>query len=91
MCAVVVDRRSAEAPVRNLSKASVKFLAALGPHAKLPAEMSIFPTLGARVSDRYSAPDGGACPGGGPRSGWLGRQPLPEALISAPQAKKFWR
>ena len=36
-----------EAPVKNLSKASVKFLAALGPHAKLPAEMSIFPTLGA--------------------------------------------
>ena len=35
------------APVKNLSKASVKFLAALGPHAKLPAEMSIFPTLGA--------------------------------------------
>ena len=43
---VVVDRRSAEAPVRNLSKASVKFLATLGPHVKLPTEMSNFPTLG---------------------------------------------
>ena len=43
---VVVDRRSAEAPVRNLSKASVKFSAALGPHVKLPTEMSNFPTLG---------------------------------------------
>ena len=47
MCALVVDRRSAEAPVRNLSKASVKFLAALGPHVKLPTEMSNFSTLGA--------------------------------------------
>ena len=46
MCALVVDRRSAEAPVRNLSKASVKFSAALGPHVKLPTEMSNFPTLG---------------------------------------------
>ena len=44
---VVVDRRSAEAPVRNLSKASVKFLATLGPHVKLPTEMSNCPTLGA--------------------------------------------
>ena len=43
---VVVDRRSAEAPVRNLSKASVKFLATLGPHVKLPTEMSNCPTLG---------------------------------------------
>ena len=43
---VVVDRRSAEAPVRNLSKASVKLLATLGPHVKLPTEMSNFPTLG---------------------------------------------
>ena len=43
---MVVDRRSAEAPVRNLSKASVKFLATLGPHVKLPTEMSNFPTLG---------------------------------------------
>ena len=44
---VVVDRRSAEAPVRNLSKASVNFLAPPpGPHVKLPTEMSNFPTLG---------------------------------------------
>ena len=47
MCALVVDRRSAEAPVRNLSKASVNFLAPPpGPHVKLPTEMSNFPTLG---------------------------------------------
>ena len=39
--------------------------------------------------DRYSEPDGGACPGGGPHFGRLGRQPLPEAPISAPQAKNF--
>ena len=43
----VTGTACSEAPVKNLSKASVKFLAALGPHAKLPAEMSIFPTLGA--------------------------------------------
>ena len=29
-----------------MSKASVKFLATLGPHVKLPTEMSNFPTLG---------------------------------------------
>ena len=89
MCALVVDRRSAEAPVRNLSKASVKLLATLGPHVKLPTEMSNFPTLGpwaAPQAQMSKYPEGPSkfTPGWGPTI-----PPTPDVQFCVNHLKKF--